>query len=108
MSASDPLGLVEFNVLDAVHRGALRHRRTARQITGLREQPAGESVLHDVLRRFEQAGLVDSVRDGRGRLYRLTPAGRARLRSERGFRGAFARVLLRGEARGTTCRAGAV
>jgi DNA-binding PadR family transcriptional regulator len=93
--ARDPLGLVEFNVLDAVHRGALRHRRTARQVTGLREEPAGEVILHDVLRRLEQGGLVNSTRDDTGRLYQLTASGRARLRSERGFRATFARVFLR-------------
>jgi hypothetical protein len=96
VQAGDPLGLVEFNVLDAVHRGALRSRRTARQVGSLREQPSGEVFLHDVLRRFERAGLLSSTRDGAGRLYRLTPAGRARLRSERRLRAAFARVLLRG------------
>ncbi|HET6870449.1 MAG TPA: hypothetical protein VFH80_31335 [Solirubrobacteraceae bacterium] len=97
MHADDPLGLVEFNVLDAVSRGALRARRTARQVPGLREQAAGEVVLHDVLRRFEHAGLLSSTRDDAGRLYRLTAAGRARLRSERRFRATFARVMLRRE-----------
>ncbi|MGN6868013.1 MAG: hypothetical protein ACTHMY_06380 [Solirubrobacteraceae bacterium] len=86
------MGLIEFNVLDAVNRGAPR----ARQVPGLREQAAGEVVLHDVLRRFEHAGLLSSARDGSGRLYRLTAAGRARLRAERRFRVTFARVILRG------------
>lgn len=62
----------------------------------MREQAAGEEVLHDVLHRFEHAGLLSSTRDGAGRLYRLTAAGRARLRSERRFRATFARVMLRG------------
>jgi DNA-binding PadR family transcriptional regulator len=103
VQAGDPLGLVEFNVLDAVHRGALRSRRTARQVDSLREQPAGEMVLHDVLRRFEQAGLLSSTRDGAGRLYRLTAAGGARLRSEHRFRAAFDRVLLRGGVQRAKC-----
>jgi DNA-binding PadR family transcriptional regulator len=64
-------------------------------------------VLHDVLRRFEQAGLLSSARDDAGRLYRLTAAGRARLRSERRLRAAFTRVLLRGEFQRRRCRAGA-
>jgi DNA-binding PadR family transcriptional regulator len=64
-------------------------------------------VLHDVLRRFEQAGLLSSTRDAAGRRYRLTSAGRARLRFERGLRMAFIRVLLRGEVQGTSCGAGA-
>jgi DNA-binding PadR family transcriptional regulator len=105
--AGDPLGVVEFNVLIAVHRGALRARRGARQVTGLREEPAGEVVLHDVLRRFEQAGLLTSTRDGAGRQYRLTAAGRARLRCERRFRAAFARVVLRGEVRRARLATGA-
>jgi DNA-binding PadR family transcriptional regulator len=104
--AGDPLGPVEFDVLDAVHRGALRSRRSARQLGSLREQPGGEAVLHDVLRRFERAGLMSSTRDGAGRLYRLTAAGRARLRSERRLRAAFARALLRGEARRARFSAG--
>ena len=64
----------------------------------MREQPAGEVILRDVLRRFEHAGLLSSSRDGSGRLYRLTAAGRARLRAERRFRVTFARVMLRGVA----------
>jgi DNA-binding PadR family transcriptional regulator len=72
----------------------------------LREQPGGEVVLHDVLRRFEQAGLVNSTRDGAGRRYQLTASGRARLRSERSIRAAFARVVLRGEHRRARCRPG--
>jgi DNA-binding PadR family transcriptional regulator len=107
VDAGDPLGLIEFTVLDAVHRGALRSRTTARQVGSLRGQPAGEVVLHDVLRRFEQAGLLSSTRDAAGRRYRLTSAGRARLRFERGLRMAFIRVLIRGEVQRTSCGAGA-
>jgi hypothetical protein len=95
MGGSDPLGNVEFAVLDAVHRGSLCSRRTARHVRGLREQPAGEVILHEVLRRCERDGLVTSNRDGGGRLYRLTRAGRARLRADRRFRAALARMLLR-------------
>jgi DNA-binding PadR family transcriptional regulator len=58
-------------------------------------------VLHDVLHRFEQAGLLSSTRDGAGRRYRLTSAGRARLRFERRLRVALARVLLRGSSSAT-------
>jgi DNA-binding PadR family transcriptional regulator len=105
--AGDPLGLVEFNVLDVVHRGALRGRCTARHVTALREQPAGEAVLHDVLRRLEHAGLLSSTRDGAGRRYRLTAAGRARLRSERRFRATFARLMLRSEIQRARLLAGA-
>jgi hypothetical protein len=36
MEAGDALGQVEFAVLDAVHQGALRSRRTARQVRVLR------------------------------------------------------------------------
>lgn len=97
MEVGDPLGYVEFAVLDAVHRGSLRSRRTAGQVRGLREQPAGEVILHDVLRGCERDGLVSSTRDGRGRLYRLTAAGRTRLRADRRFRAAMIRMLLRGQ-----------
>jgi DNA-binding PadR family transcriptional regulator len=107
MQAADPLGVVEFDVLDAVHRGALRSRQTAHRVGSLREQPAGETLLHDVLHRFEEAGLLSSTRYGAGRLYRLTAAGRVRLRSERRSRAAFARLLLRGEVRSSRrCRSG--
>jgi predicted MarR family transcription regulator len=95
MGVRDPLGHVEFVVLDAVHRGALRSRRTAAKVPGLREQPAGDVILHDVLRRCERDGLVSSTRDGRGRLYQLTAAGRACLRADRRFRAAMVRLLLR-------------
>lgn len=95
MEADDALGLVEFAVLDAVHRGALRSRRTARQIRLLRDQPAGETILHHVLRRCERDGLVRGSRDSSGRRYELTAAGRVRLRAERRFRAALIGALLR-------------
>jgi DNA-binding PadR family transcriptional regulator len=87
---------VEFVVLDAVNRGALRSRRTARQIPGLRKRPAGEAVLHEALRRCEDEGLLRSERHASGRLYELTGAGRTRLRTDRRFRLALARLLARG------------
>lgn len=86
MEAGDPLGHVEFAVLDAVHRRALRSRSTALQIHRLRERRAGEGIFHDVLHRCEQDGLLRSQRDDRGRRYELTAAGRARLRADRRFR----------------------
>jgi DNA-binding PadR family transcriptional regulator len=94
MATADLLGHVEFAVLDAVHRGALRSRQSARQVPCLCEQPAGDALLHRALRRCEQQGLLRSRRDARGRSYELTAAGRARLRIEWRFRAALGRVLL--------------
>jgi DNA-binding PadR family transcriptional regulator len=91
----EPLGLIEFAVLDAVHRGGLRFRATARQIRGLREQPAGDALLHDVLHRCERDGLLQGRRDAAGRRYELTAAGRARLRADRNFRHALIHLLAR-------------
>jgi DNA-binding PadR family transcriptional regulator len=93
MESDAPLGLVEFAVLDAVQRGALRSRCSARQVPLLRVQPSGEAVLHEALRRCEDERLLHSRRDGSGRRYRLTPAGRAKLRADRRFRIALARIL---------------
>jgi DNA-binding PadR family transcriptional regulator len=106
MGADDPLGHVEFAVLEAVHRGSLRSRRTAARVSALRERPAGEAMLHEVLRSCERNGLLSSTRDSHGRMYRLTAAGRARLRTDRRFRAAMVRILLRGEpgADRPTCR----
>jgi DNA-binding PadR family transcriptional regulator len=98
MEPGDALGQVEFAVMHAVHCGALRSRCTARQIPGLRERPAGEAILHDVLHRCEHDGLVRGERDASGRRYELTGAGRARLRAERRFRVALAALLARGSA----------
>jgi hypothetical protein len=95
MESVDALGLVEFAVLESVSRGALRSRRTARQIRVLRGQPAGEVILHDVSRRCERDGLLHSCRDASGRRYELTAAGRGRLRADRRFRVALVRVLAR-------------
>ena len=95
MEAGDALAQVEFAVLDAVHRGALRSRRTARQIRVLHGQPAGETILHSVLHCCERNGLLRSQRDASGRRYELTAAGRVRLRAERQFRAALIRVLAR-------------
>ena len=95
MESRDALGLVEFAVLESVSRGGLRSRRTATQIRVLREQPAGEAILHDVLGRCERGGLLRSSRDSSGRRYELTAAGRVRLRADRRFRAALVRVLAR-------------
>jgi hypothetical protein len=46
MESDDTLGLVEFAVLESVSRGTLRSRRTAQQIDVLRDQPAGDPILH--------------------------------------------------------------
>jgi DNA-binding PadR family transcriptional regulator len=97
MEAGDPLGHVEFAVLYAVHRGALRRRCTATQVGILSRQPAGEVILHQALGRCEREGLVSSERDYVGRRYQLTAAGRARLRADRRFRAALIRVLVRSQ-----------
>jgi DNA-binding PadR family transcriptional regulator len=96
MQAGDALGQVEFAVLDAVNRGALRRRSTARKVPALRDRPAGEAILHEALRRCEHEGLLRSERDASGRLYELTAAGRTRLRADRRFRFALAVLLARG------------
>ena len=92
---SDPLGRVEFAVIEAVHRGALRSRQTVRRVPGLDEELSGEALMHEALRRCEYAGLLRSARASFGRRYELTRAGRARLRAERRFRTALAGAVLR-------------
>jgi DNA-binding transcriptional regulator PaaX len=91
----DPLGPVEFTVIDAVHRGALRSRQTVGQIPDLRRDPGGEALMRDALRRCERSGLLRSQRNPSGRHYEMTAAGRARLRAERRFRAALLRALVR-------------
>jgi hypothetical protein len=98
MQESDALGHVEFAVLDAVQRGLLRPRCSAQQIAFLRRMPAGEPLLHDALRRCEHDRLLRSWRDGTGRQYELTAAGRTRLRADRRFRLALGCLLVRGSA----------
>ena len=95
MEPVEALGIVEFAVLESVSCGALRSRRTAHQIRVLHGQPAGEVILHDVLRRCERDGLLRSWRDASGRRYELTAAGRVRLRVDRRFRAAVVRMLAR-------------
>ena len=90
MRAQELLGRKETAALDAVRGGMLRSRTCASQVHVLADDPAGEFLLHEALRRCERAGLVNSRRDGRGRRYSLTPAGRAKIRSQH----AFAHVLL--------------
>jgi hypothetical protein len=58
---SEPLGWVEFTVIEAVHRGALRSRQTARQVAGLRLEPAGDALLHEALRRCAPGWFAASV-----------------------------------------------
>jgi hypothetical protein len=95
MEAADPLGPVEFAVIDAVNRGALRSRQTADRVPRVRHEPGGDALVHEALRRCERGGLLASKRVRSGRRYELTAAGRARLHAERRFRAALLGVLLR-------------
>jgi DNA-binding PadR family transcriptional regulator len=95
MQAADPLGLVEFAVIDAVNRGALRSRQTADRVPVLSHEPGGDALVHDALRRCERRGLLSSKRVRSGRRYEVTAAGRKRLRADRRFRTALIGVLLR-------------
>ena len=95
MQAGESLRPVEFALLDAVHRGVPRRRLIARQVPALRCQPAGEAILHDVLRTCEEDGLLRDDRDASAGRYELTSAGRVRLQADRSVRTATTRVLLR-------------
>jgi len=96
--ADDELpGAIEIEVLDALHRGALRSCCSAVQLVGLREEPAGEYLLHQILGRCERPGLVLKHRDAAGRYWTLTPAGRVRLRTRRHFARALATLLVRSQ-----------
>ena len=67
MQAGEALGHVEFAVLGAVQRGALRACASARRIPILGEQPDGEAILHAVLRYCEREGLLHGTRDASGK-----------------------------------------
>lgn len=88
-------GPVETAVLHALQRGALTARCSARAIPALRDKPAGEHLLHEILDRCEEQGLVRSNRHRDRREWTLTPAGQARLRTRRRFAEALAIVLAR-------------
>jgi DNA-binding PadR family transcriptional regulator len=95
MERGDPLGCVEFAVIDALNRGALSSRQTSDRVPRLRHEPGGDALVHEALRRCERCGLLASERVYSGRRYQLTAAGRARLRAERRFGAALVGVLLR-------------
>jgi DNA-binding PadR family transcriptional regulator len=95
MRSHELLGPVELEVLAAVNRGALRHRDHAANIHALAGEPAGEFLVHETLRRCEQAGLLRSERDPRGRRYALTARGRRHLRVDRSFRAALRGLIDR-------------
>jgi DNA-binding PadR family transcriptional regulator len=95
MGTSDPLGQVEFAVLDALHRGALCRRHASRRIKVLDGHPVSEAMVHQALQRCERDGLVRGRRDGFGRRYELTAAGRSRVRADRRFRAALLSLLVR-------------
>jgi DNA-binding PadR family transcriptional regulator len=93
----DLLGRREVAILDAVHRGAMRSRPCAGQVRALVDEPAGEALLHDTLRRFEEAGLLRSSSQTAGRIYTLTAAGQSRLRAQRRFERALLGLLARSD-----------
>jgi hypothetical protein len=95
MATGELPGRAETAVLDALHRGALRTRCSARAIPALRDQPAGEQLLHEILDRCEARGLVRSDRYRDRREWRLTAAGRARLRTRRRYARELAAALTR-------------
>ncbi len=95
VTGEDLLGPIDVIVLEALHRGALRARCTAKRIPVLRDDPAGERLLHETLRRCERHSLVASTRRAGERSYALTPKGRARLRTHRRFGLALASLVAR-------------
>ena len=95
MVGNDLPGPFEAAVLHALHRGALEARCSARAIPALRDEPAGEYLLHEILNRCEDRGLVRSDRHRDRRQWRLTPEGRARLRTHRRFARTLATVVAR-------------
>ena len=95
MVDEDLPGPVETAVLYALHRGALGVRCSARAIPALRDEPTREQLLHEILDRCEERGLVRSQRHLDRREWRLTAAGRTLLRT----RGRFARALASAIAR---------
>jgi hypothetical protein len=94
MVGDDLPGPVEIAVLDAVHRGALRSRCSAVQVVALQKEPAGEYLLHEILGRCVEHGLVRTHRDATSRHWALTPTGRARLRTRRRFARALATLVV--------------
>jgi hypothetical protein len=97
MERVDLLGRRQVAILDAVHRGAMRSRACAGQVRALVDEPSGDALLHDTLRRFEEAGLLRSSRQTAGRSYSLTAAGRSRLRAQRRFERALLGLLARSD-----------
>jgi hypothetical protein len=95
MTAPELLGTNESAILAGVHSGAFRAGVYASRVRALSADPAAEFHLHEALRRCERAGLLRSSRDAHGRHYALTPAGRAQLRSHRGFKRALVSLLAR-------------
>jgi hypothetical protein len=75
MVDDDLPGPVETAVLDALHRGALGVRCSARAIPALRDEPTGEQLLHEILNRCEERGLVRSDRRPDRREWRLMQQG---------------------------------
>jgi DNA-binding PadR family transcriptional regulator len=51
------------------------------------------AIVYRVVERCQREGLLRGERDGCGRVYTLTPAGRRRLRERREFGGSVARLL---------------
>jgi len=95
VTGEDLLGPIDVIVLEALHRGALRARCTAARVAVLRDDPAGERLLHETLRRCEQHSLVASCRRAGERSYALTLKGRARLRTQQRFGLALASLVAR-------------
>ena len=89
------LGKNETAILAGVSSGTFRAGVQASRVRALSDDPAAEFHLHEALRRCERAGLLRSGRDARGRRYTLTPAGRAQLRAQRGFKLALLGLLAR-------------
>ena len=95
MSGEDLLGPIDAIVLEALRSGALRPRCTARRIPVLRDDPAGERLLHETLRRCDHDSLVTSCRRAGERTYALTPNGRARLWTHGRFGVALSALIAR-------------
>lgn len=81
----DMRGLLSFLILHLLSKKAMYGMEIADEIARRKAEKPNPGTLYPTLKGLEAKGLVESVRKGRTKLYRLTPAGRAGLAGAKEF-----------------------
>ena len=91
----DMRGMLSFLILHVLSKGTMYGTEIAEEIARRKADKPNPGTLYPTLRDLESKGLVESVKKGNTRYYKLTPAGKEGLaRAKDFFVQAYADIVL--------------